>query len=342
MLTVTASTHVPAPPEQVWDLISDTTRYAEWVEGTDAVTRTDGPAWEGSTYDEANTLLGPWKARTNWRVTEYTPHRRQVHTSTDVPLAKRFEVVMELEPQGEGTLFVVTLNAQPSLGPVGALMARLMRGVADAENRRTVANIADLVSLERAGHPSIPDPATRDQPASLATTEARRLLRADALLELGLGAPLATGAASGLHAALELPRPASEPVATAFGASLVPAVAVLWAASRRPRRRPPSGDRRRQRPVRSPARRLDRARARRDGRARSRRRGRAPRSPSSPSPPPRSESRADCPNRRPASPARPRPLAPRRAGPGPRDAGHPSSAWPRRSSGAPSLRRCRA
>ena len=239
MLSVVASSYVPAPPEELWELISDTTRYAEWVEGTDAVTRTDGPAWEGSTYDEANTLLGPWKARTSWRVTEYTPHRRQVHVSTDVPLAKSFEVVMELEPHDQGTLFVVTLNAQPSLGPLGAVMARLMRGVVDAENRKTVANVADLVARrEQGGDPSIPDPATRDEQAGLATAEARRLLRADALLELGLGVPLATGAASGLHSALELPRPASEPVATAFGASLVPAAAMLWAVSRRPRRRP--------------------------------------------------------------------------------------------------------
>lgn len=238
MLTVVASTHVPAPPEAVWELISDTTRYAEWVEGTDAVTRTDGPAWEGSTYDEANTLLGPWKAKSSWRVTEYAPHRRQVHTSTNVPFAKRFDFVMELEPQAEGTLFVVTLEAKPSLGPVGAVVARLMKGVADAENRRTVANIAELVAREQGGHPPIPDPAWRDEPTGPAAIRARRLLRADALFELGLGVPLATGGISGMHAALELPRPASEPVATAFGASLVPAAAVLWAASSRPRRRP--------------------------------------------------------------------------------------------------------
>jgi carbon monoxide dehydrogenase subunit G len=236
MLSVTSSTHVPAPPEAVWELISDTTRYAEWVEGTDAVTRTDGPAWEGSTYDEANTLLGPWKARSSWRIVEYTPHRRQVHTSTDVPLARRFDVVMELEPQAEGTLFVVTLNVEPALGPIGALMARLMRGAAETENRRTVANLADLVSREQRGIAAIPDPVGRSEPGRLATTEARRLLRADALLELGLGVPLATGTLTGLHDALDLPRPASERVATAFGASLLPAAGLLWAASRRPRR----------------------------------------------------------------------------------------------------------
>ena len=237
MLSVTASTYAPAPPEVVWELISDTTRYADWVEGTDAVTRTDGPAWEGSTYDEANTLLGPWKARSSWRVTEFTPHRRQVHTSTDVPLAKRFDVVMELEPQGEGTLFVVTLNAEPSMGPVGALMARLMKGVADAENRKTVQNFAEYVSRERGEQPPIADPGFREEPMGPAARRARRLLRADALVELGLGLPLATGALTGLHEELDLPEPASGQVLTAFGASLIPFAALLWRESGRPEKR---------------------------------------------------------------------------------------------------------
>jgi uncharacterized protein YndB with AHSA1/START domain len=48
-LEVTASAIVAASPEDVFALLSDTARYSEWVTGTDAVTRTDGPAAEGST-----------------------------------------------------------------------------------------------------------------------------------------------------------------------------------------------------------------------------------------------------------------------------------------------------
>ena len=68
MLHVTASAVVPASQERVFELLSDTARYSEWVTGTNAVTRTDGPAREGSTYDEVNPILGPWKASTTWRV----------------------------------------------------------------------------------------------------------------------------------------------------------------------------------------------------------------------------------------------------------------------------------
>ena len=52
-LQVTASTVVPAPPEQVFELLCDTARYPEWVTATNAVPRTDGPARGGSSYDES-------------------------------------------------------------------------------------------------------------------------------------------------------------------------------------------------------------------------------------------------------------------------------------------------
>jgi carbon monoxide dehydrogenase subunit G len=134
MLEVTASALLPAPPERVWELVCDTTRYAEWVEGTQEVTRTDGPARQGSTYDEVNPILGPWRARTRWTVVELDPPRRQVHRSADVPTARRFDVVMELEPEGEGTRFTLTLRG-------GGAAARLISPLVARDNRRTVENL---------------------------------------------------------------------------------------------------------------------------------------------------------------------------------------------------------
>ena len=87
MLIVSASTVVAASLDRAWRLLSDTGRYAEWVVGTVEVTRTDGPAREGSTYDEVNPILGPWRAKTSWQVVEFTPPRRQLHVSTDLPFS---------------------------------------------------------------------------------------------------------------------------------------------------------------------------------------------------------------------------------------------------------------
>jgi carbon monoxide dehydrogenase subunit G len=148
MIEVTASAFVPAPPERVWELLSDTARYAEWVVGTDEVTRTDGPAREGSTYEEVNPILGPWKAKTHWRVTDFEPPRRQIHVGEGLPLISEFAVVMEAEHEADGTRVNLGLRGTPSLGPVGSAFAALMRGQVERDNRRSVEAFAELARRE--------------------------------------------------------------------------------------------------------------------------------------------------------------------------------------------------
>jgi carbon monoxide dehydrogenase subunit G len=148
MLHVTASAVVPASQERVFELLSDTARYSEWVTGTNAVTRTDGPAREGSTYDEVNPILGPWKASTKWHVVDYEPPRRQRHTTTDIPLSSRFEVIMEVAAEGDVSEVAITLQGEPALGPVGAVFARLMQGQVARDNRRSVEAFAELATRE--------------------------------------------------------------------------------------------------------------------------------------------------------------------------------------------------
>jgi carbon monoxide dehydrogenase subunit G len=148
MLQVTASAVVPASQERVFELLSDTARYSEWVTGTNAVTRTDGPAREGSTYDEVNPILGPWKASTTWRVVEHEPPRRSVHTTGDIPLSSRFDVVMEVAPEGDASEVTMTLRGEPALGPIGAVFARFMQGQVDRDNRRSVEAFAELATRE--------------------------------------------------------------------------------------------------------------------------------------------------------------------------------------------------
>jgi carbon monoxide dehydrogenase subunit G len=147
-LEVSASAIVPAPPEHVFGLLCETTRYPEWVTGTNAVTRTDGPARESSTYDEINPILGPWKAKTHWRVVEHEPPRRTRHDTGDIPLTSRFEVEMEVDPEGDGSRVTVRLRGEPSMGPLGAGFATLMRGQVERDNRRSVEAFAELATRE--------------------------------------------------------------------------------------------------------------------------------------------------------------------------------------------------
>ena len=147
-LEVTATVPVAVTPAQAWELLSDTSRYAEWVEGTAEVTRTDGPAAPGSTYDEINPILGPWKARTRWTVTEFDAPRRQVHRGEGIPMAKYFEVVMEVAPVGEASAseVTITLRGETGLGPLGAAFAALQRGQVEKDNRKSADNFALLVT----------------------------------------------------------------------------------------------------------------------------------------------------------------------------------------------------
>ena len=76
--SIIASAIIPAPPERVWEIACDTSRYPEWVENTLRMIRTDGPARAGATMEELTRIAGPWKSVTRWRVTEFDPPRRQV------------------------------------------------------------------------------------------------------------------------------------------------------------------------------------------------------------------------------------------------------------------------
>jgi carbon monoxide dehydrogenase subunit G len=146
---VSASGLVSAPRERAWELLCDTRRYAEWVQGTDAVTRSTGAAAEGVTYDEVNPMLGPWKARTTWEVVEHEPPRRSRHVTHDLPLTSSFEVVMELSPEGDDAcMLTITLRGEPAKGPLGAAFLRAMRASAAKDNERTVAAFAALVARE--------------------------------------------------------------------------------------------------------------------------------------------------------------------------------------------------
>jgi hypothetical protein len=147
VILVSAAAPFSAPADVLWDLISDTDRYAEWVVGTTAVSRPAGAAQLGTTYEEINPILGPWRARTRWTVTDFDPPHRQVHRSQDIPIASEFLVIMEVAPQEQdgGCEVTVTLRATSSLGPLGACACRILKARTRRDNERTLANLARLV-----------------------------------------------------------------------------------------------------------------------------------------------------------------------------------------------------
>ena len=145
---LTATVPVAAPPDRVWELLCDTSRYAEWVEDTAKVTRTDGPAKLFSTYDELNPIVGPIRGRSHWVVTEFDPPRRQVHRDERLRTFKWLEVVMELTPAAGGTEFTNTLRGETAMGPLGPITWKALEGSLNKSHLRTGENFAALVERE--------------------------------------------------------------------------------------------------------------------------------------------------------------------------------------------------
>ena len=145
---LTSSVVVDRPIEQVWELVSDTRRYAEYVDATLEVTRSDGQARVGATYDERNKFIGPFKVSSKWRVTEYDPPRSQVHVTDRWPLVKGLRIAWECEPAGEGTRLLHWVEYVPGLGPLGSLLDLVMRGQVQKDMDGTTANFKALAERE--------------------------------------------------------------------------------------------------------------------------------------------------------------------------------------------------
>ena len=107
---ITASVIIPAPPDRVWQIACDTSRYPERVENTLKLIRTGGPTQAGAAYDELTRIAGLWKSVTRWRVTEFDPPRRQVHQGEGVSTATGMAVIIELSPSGQDTDFTLNIR----------------------------------------------------------------------------------------------------------------------------------------------------------------------------------------------------------------------------------------
>jgi len=146
--SVSVSRVMPVPSERVWEVLDDTSRYAEWVPQTLEVTRNDGEAVVGATYDERNEVFGPIKGESRWRVAEREPGRLSRHDGEGLPLVKNLSIEFRTEPAGESTEVTSTLRYDTTLGPVGALIDRLAHGQTVAAQEKALANLEELVTRQ--------------------------------------------------------------------------------------------------------------------------------------------------------------------------------------------------
>ncbi|CUU56980.1 Carbon monoxide dehydrogenase subunit G [Parafrankia irregularis] len=147
------------PAERVWEVLSATGRYAEWVAGVLEVTDHHGEATVGRTYSERNRTVGPLTTRSTWTVRELDPPRRRVDTGTGFAPMHDMTNVFDVEPvpvgDGLGTRLTYTVRYRPGLGPIGRLIDRLQQPGLRRSFQTSMRALEDLITAEgdeHAGH----------------------------------------------------------------------------------------------------------------------------------------------------------------------------------------------
>jgi uncharacterized protein YndB with AHSA1/START domain len=139
-------TQINAPVEAVWDLMSDAKRYPEWVEATDRmISAPDEPMNVGYEYEEYGGIP-PFKSDSVWRVTEFEPHRRQVHTGDDGSMTMNLVIELTETESGTNLMQSIDLKSRLWMRPLAMLMwPLLMRRRGDKIMEDTGANVKKLL-----------------------------------------------------------------------------------------------------------------------------------------------------------------------------------------------------
>jgi uncharacterized protein YndB with AHSA1/START domain len=146
MSLVTTSIEIAATPEQVWDVVLDPRRLADWVTihrslGDDTPARLR----RGSTFEQTLTLRGA-HLHVAWTVEQIDPPRRAEWHGRG-PAHSHATIVYRLEPTGDGgTRFTYENSFKPPGGPLGAVAGRvLVGGLSDREAQRSLERLKALL-----------------------------------------------------------------------------------------------------------------------------------------------------------------------------------------------------
>ncbi|MEX3100834.1 SRPBCC family protein [Streptomyces sp. V2] len=149
---VTEHAVIDAPVHRVWEVVSRTDRYAEWVAGVIEVTRHHGVAVEGETYAERNRTLGPLSTSSVWTVRDVVPMACRVDTGTGFAPLRDMTSIFEFQPIGdqgrERTEMTYQVEYSIGLGPLGQFLNRIQEPGMRVNMRASMANLDRLLRSE--------------------------------------------------------------------------------------------------------------------------------------------------------------------------------------------------
>ncbi|PVG80599.1 polyketide cyclase [Nocardioides gansuensis] len=142
---------IAAPVEDVWTVIDNTARYAEWVDGAFEVRRHHGAAVVGRTYEERNRTIGPLTTISTWTVQQVEPKALRVDTGEGFAPLKNLTSTFRFVSvdDGRATEMTYEVTFRLSLGPLGRLVGAVLSKSLAAELARSMANLDELLRSER-------------------------------------------------------------------------------------------------------------------------------------------------------------------------------------------------
>lgn len=138
MSLVTASIHIKAPPEEVWNMVMDPDRLGDWVTIHRGLKHADtGPPRIDYRMDQHVHLRGV-SLDIHWTLVECEPCRLAVWEGRG-PARSRAHTEYALKAAGEGTHFDYRNEFHPPFGPIGAVLSKaLVGGIPEREAERTL------------------------------------------------------------------------------------------------------------------------------------------------------------------------------------------------------------
>lgn len=138
MSLVTASVHIDAPPETVWEMTMDPARLGQWVTIHRKLVRADdGAPRVGFRMDQQLQLRGV-NIEVHWTLARCEACRLAVWEGRG-PARSRAKTEYRLTPQDGGTRFDYRNEFRTPLGPIGAIVSRaLVGGIPEREANRTL------------------------------------------------------------------------------------------------------------------------------------------------------------------------------------------------------------
>jgi len=140
MPTISQSTTIARPPEEVFAYLDDLAAHTEWQDGVESVkVLTEGPTKVGTEVEESR-KVGNRQVQMRWRVTAHEPPRRSAFETIESKMVKPSGVIV-VAPSGEGS--DVTFEMDPKPQGIGKLLSPFIT----RDIRKTVAG--DLERLKR-------------------------------------------------------------------------------------------------------------------------------------------------------------------------------------------------